>query len=120
MGSHALSILVYFIGAGVFAIGGLVAGLVLGRYRSRPAPRKSAVYECGNVTRGPTWIRFKANYFTYALIFLLFDVEIIFLFPWATRTADLGLWILLEIIVFVAVLVLGLWYAHKKGALRWR
>lgn len=119
MGDHALSILVFFVGASLFAVGGLASGLILGRYRARTTPQKTATYECGNETQGPTWIRLKTNYFTYALVFLLFDVEIIFLFPWATKTAELGLWILLEIIVFVTVLVLGLWYACRKGALKW-
>jgi NADH-quinone oxidoreductase subunit A len=89
----------------------------------RPKPvateEKLLPYECGVDTKGPTWIRFRANYFLYALIFLAFDVETIFLFPWAVKFNSLGLFAFGEMIVFISILVIGLWYAWKEGALEW-
>lgn len=91
----------------------------------RPKPRtavddeKFTTYECGVDTRGKTWIRFKANYFLYALIFLAFDVEIVFLYPWAVKFQVLGLFAFIEMIIFITILLIALWYAWKEGALEW-
>lgn len=89
----------------------------------RPKPlqdeEKLKTYECGVDTKGRTWIRFRVNYFLYALVFLAFDVETVFLFPWAVRFKALGLFAFGEMLVFIAILLVGLWYAWKEGALEW-
>ncbi|HWP97280.1 MAG TPA: NADH-quinone oxidoreductase subunit A [Syntrophomonadaceae bacterium] len=89
----------------------------------RPAPQgsreKLLPYECGVDPKGPAWIRFRVNYFLYALVFLAFDVEIVFLFPWAVAFKELGLFAFVEMVAFIAILLLGLWYAWKEGALKW-
>jgi len=97
-------------------IGLLMAWLIRPR---KPNPIKNATYECGMETFGPTWVQFKAQYFLYALIFVVFDVEVVFLFPWALAYNYLGLYALIEMILFVAILVGGLLYAWRKGALEW-
>jgi NADH:ubiquinone oxidoreductase subunit 3 (subunit A) len=66
-----------------------------------------------------TWVQFKAQYYLYALIFVVFDVEAVFIFPWAVAYHKLGLYALVEMILFVAILVGGLLYAWRKGALEW-
>ncbi len=99
-----------------------VAALLLA-WMVRPKPKadeeKLLTYECGVDTIGPTWIRFKINYFLYALIFLVFSIETIFLFPWAVKFNSLGLFAFVEMLIFIAILVVGLWYAWKEGALEW-
>ncbi len=86
----------------------------------KPNPVKNATYECGMETIGDTWVQFKAQYYLYALIFVVFDVEAIFIFPWAVAYNKLGLYALTEMILFVAILLGGLAYAWRKGALEWR
>jgi NADH-quinone oxidoreductase subunit A len=76
-------------------------------------------YECGVETIGPTWIRFKIGYYLFALIFLIFDVEIIFLVPWSVVFKQMGGIALVDIIIFLVILGLGLVYALKKRALKW-
>ena len=81
--------------------------------------QKREPYESGMVTKGPTWVQFKVGYYLYAIIFLIFDVEIAFLVPWAVVYKDLGLVALIEILIFLLILGLGLIYAWKKQALKW-
>ena len=75
-------------------------------------------YECGIPTEGPTWIQFHVGYYLFAIIFLIFDVETVFLFPWATVMKVVGLRAFIEIIIFFFILGLGLLYAWKKNALK--
>ena len=89
------------------------------RPKPKPSREKLMTYECGVDTRGPSWMRFRVNYFLYALVFLAFDVETIFLLPWAVKFRHLGLFAFGEMLVFIAILLLGLWYAWKEGALEW-
>ncbi len=81
--------------------------------------KKSEPYECGIPTRGKSMIQFKAGYYIFAILFLIFDVETVFLYPWAVVTRNLGMQGLLCIGVFLFILVLGLAYAWRKGALKW-
>ena len=87
----------------------------------RPDRVKLAPYESGKLPIGPARRRFSIQYYLYAVLFLLFDVEVVFLFPWATVFQELApLWLaLLEAAIFVLILVLGLVYVWKKGALEW-
>ena len=85
----------------------------------RPTHLKHLTYECGLETIGDTWVQFKVQYYIYALIFVVFDVETVFLFPWAVAYKQLGLYALVEMFIFIAILVVGLAYAWRKGVLRW-
>ena len=82
--------------------------------------QKGEPYECGIPTQGPTWVQFNVGYYLFALLFLLFDVELIFLFPWAVVVKKIGWFALAEVMVFLFILFLGFLYAHKKGALKWQ
>lgn len=86
----------------------------------KPNPVKSETYECGQQGTGEAWVRFRAQYYIYALIFVVFDVEAVFLFPWAVAYNQVGLWALAEAFLFLGILTLGLVYAWRKGALRWQ
>jgi NADH-quinone oxidoreductase subunit A len=85
----------------------------------RPNAKKNDVYECGEQTIGPTWVQFNVGYYLFGLIFLVFDVEAAFLFPWAVVVRETGLAGLLEAFLFVFVLLFGLAYAWRKGVLQW-
>lgn len=94
-----------------------IAGLIGPRSYN---PQKGEPYECGIPTRGESMSQFKVGYYLFAILFLMFDVETVFLFPWAVRVRDLGTDGLLCIAIFFSVLVLGLVYAWRKGALEWK
>ena len=81
--------------------------------------QKGEPYECGIPTHGTSWMQFKVGYYLYAILYLMFDVETIFLFPWATIVRDLGYQGLYSILFFIVILGLGLAYAWKKGVLKW-
>ncbi len=85
----------------------------------KPNPIKQEIYECGMETVGETWVQFKAQYYIYALVFLVFDVETIFLFPWAVAFERLELFMVLEGVLFILILLAGLVYAWRKGVLEW-
>lgn len=85
----------------------------------KPDPVKSSVYECGIETVGETWVQFKAQYYIFGLVFLVFDVETVFLYPWAAAYNQLTLFMVLEAVLFILILVAGLLYAWRKGALEW-
>ena len=87
--------------------------------RSTTNPQKGQPYECGIPTRGKTWVQLNVGYYLFALIFLVFDVELVFLYPWAVVAKKTGLLAMVEIIIFFAILFAGFLYAHKKGALKW-
>ena len=86
---------------------------------SAPNPIKQSTYECGETTIGPSWIQFNIRFYIFCLIFVIFDVEVVFLFPWAMVFQSLGMFAFLEMIVFIAILLFGLYYAWRKGMLRW-
>lgn len=86
----------------------------------RPSVEKSKTYECGVPPIGPPWVQFRIGYYVYALLFVVFDIEIVFLFPWAVVFSRMGAFVLLEMAVFIGILGLGLLYAWKEGGLRWR
>jgi NADH:ubiquinone oxidoreductase subunit 3 (subunit A) len=91
---------------------------------SRLAPKKpnaikNQTYECGIETVGETWVQFKAQYYIFALVFLVFDVETVFLYPWAVAFNKLSLWGVGEAILFILLLLGGLAYAWRKGELEW-
>lgn len=110
---------------GIFLLGGFVfMGIALFTNwlvrPQKPNEVKSETYECGIETEGPTWVQFKVNYYMYALIFVIFDIETVFLYPWAVTFKFTELFAFTEMLIFIIILALGLWYALKKGALEWK
>ncbi len=97
--------------------GGVIASWLLAPRRGGAV--KHQPYECGETTIGQTWVQFNVGYYLFGLLFLVFDVEAAFLFPWALVLRNMGLVGLLEAGIFVLVLVVGLLYAWRKGALEW-
>ncbi|PIQ85491.1 MAG: NADH-quinone oxidoreductase subunit A [Candidatus Omnitrophica bacterium CG11_big_fil_rev_8_21_14_0_20_45_26] len=83
-------------------------------------PIKNSTYECGIEASGDAWIQFKAQYYVYALIFIVFDIETIFIYPWAVAYNQLGLFALLAMALFLFLLTFGLIYAWKKNILEWK
>ena len=83
-------------------------------------PQKGEAYECGIPTRGRSWMQFKVGYYLFAILFLMFDVETVFLFSWDVVVQELGVYGLVSILFFLVVLILGLAYAWRKGALEWK
>ena len=86
----------------------------------KPNPLKNSTYECGMETIGDTWVQFRAQYYLFALIFVIFDIELVFLFPWAVAYNRLGLFALVEMALFIGMLALALVYAWRKGILEWQ
>ncbi len=81
---------------------------------------KSEAYECGIPTQGNTWVQFKVGYYLFAILFLMFDIETVFLFPWASIVQEMGVNALFGISFFLFILILGLAYAWRKKALEWK
>jgi len=109
---------------GIFLVIGLIVPivpLVFSRLVAprKPNPIKQSTYECGIETVGDSWVQFKAQYYIFALVFLVFDMETIFLFPWALSLKQLPLFVVLEGVLFIAILVAGLVYTWRKGMLEW-
>ncbi len=109
---------------GIFLIIGVIVPivpLVFSRLVAprKPNPIKQSTYECGIETVGDSWVQFQAQYYIFALVFLVFDVETVFLFPWALSLKQLPLFVVLEGVLFIAILVAGLVYAWRKGMLEW-
>lgn len=115
MGSEAI---IVFLIAGLAMVGGGIVTSYLLAPKSENAI-KSETYECGIETQGPSWLQFKVGYYLFAILFLIFDVETVFLFPWAVVMKQLGMVAFIEILIFLFILTLGLLYAWKKGALKW-
>ena len=105
------------IGAGLLMVGGMLGLGKLVR-PSRPQPDKYVTYESGSDPVGG-WGQSNVRYYVYALLFVMFDVEAVFIFPWAVRLEHLGVQALVSMIVFIVILALGLVYAWRKGVLRW-
>jgi NADH:ubiquinone oxidoreductase subunit 3 (subunit A) len=113
----ASSLIVLMIAAIAFSsIAILVSKLVVKATKNK---HKGMPYECGVPTQGPSWIQFNVGYYLFALIFLIFDVELVFLYPWAVVVKKVGWMSFVEIVIFFFILFIGFLYAHKKGALKW-
>jgi NADH-quinone oxidoreductase subunit A len=84
-----------------------------------PYPEKNINYECAENPIGTSWIQFNPRFYIFALIFVIFDVEVVFLFPWAVAFGQLGLFALIEMVIFILILFFGIFYAWKKGVLKW-
>ena len=112
-----LSILLLLLLGAAFAIGSIVVSQILGP--RRPTPEKGAPYECGMPPVGDARERHSVKFYLIAMIFLLFDIEVAFLYPWAMALRDLR-WVgFIQVVVFLAILAAGYAYLWKKGALDW-
>ena len=116
IGNGVLSITAMLTGIGLVFAALLIARLISPKSFS---VKKSEPYECGIPTRGESMIQFKAGYYIFAILFLIFDVETVFLYPWSVVMRSLGPQGILCIAIFMFVLILGLAYAWRKGALKW-
>jgi NADH:ubiquinone oxidoreductase subunit 3 (subunit A) len=116
MGSVAILLL--------FFCGLLFAGLAIGMGKLLSIKKynleKGQAYECGIETQGTTWVQLNVGYYLFSLVFLIFDVEIVFMYPWAVAFKEIGTIAFVEILVFTLFLFLGLLYAFKKKALSWK
>ena len=106
----------------LFPAGGIGASWLLGRLGLRPERPdriKEDTYECVVETEGPTWVQFNFRYYYFALLFVIFDVEAVFLYPWAVSFEKVAVAGFIEVLTFVAILLIGLAYAWRKKALEW-
>lgn len=105
-----------------FAVVSLLASWAVRPYN--PEGQKRSTYECGEMPKGNAWVQLRPGYYIYMLVFVIFDVEVLFIFPWALglrgmKAAGLGTLALVDMFIFVGILALGLVYAWKKGVLKW-
>jgi len=118
MTSVCLDIIVFLFLGITFVASAFVVSLI---FRPKaPNPAKNSPYECGEIIQGDSRIQFNVRYYLFALIFVIFDVEILFTMPWAVVFRQLGRGAYFEMAAFILVLALGLYYAWKKGALKWQ
>ena len=110
-------VLLFLIVGVVFVGGGLIFAWLLRPHR--PYPSKRTTYECGETPVGDTRVRFNVRFYVVALIFLIFDVEVVFLFPWAVVYKGLGWFAFLEMLAFLSILFVGYAYVWRKGDLEW-
>lgn len=113
----AAYLLVLIAAAIAFSAGGIAIAKIF--VKGSKNPQKGQAYECGIPAVGSPWNQFNVGYYLFALIFLIFDVELVFMYPWAVVVKQVGITALFEIIVFFFILFMGFLYAHKKGALKW-
>lgn len=114
---HCLFIGLFVLFASAFAFAIILFAHVVAP--KKPSPIKSSTYECGMEAKGDSWIRFRAQYYIIALIFVIFDIETVFIYPWAVAYQRLGLFAFIEMVIFIAILGVGLVYAWKNRALEW-
>ena len=110
-------ILIFLILGALFVAGGMIGAWVL--RPNRPYPGKLSTYECGEEPVGSAWVRFNIRFYVIALVFLIFEVEVVFLFPWALVYRQLGLFAFVEMAVFLFILIVGYAYVWVKGDLDW-
>ena len=113
---YGVVVAVLIAGIGLVAVAFTAARIVAPR---RQFPEKLTTYECGIDPVGEGWAQTQIRYYIYAFLFVIFDVESVFLFPWAVVFARLGVAAFWEMVVFIGVLAVGLLYAYRKGVLRW-
>jgi len=114
----------HYLFLGIFVLIALIfpiIPLVLAKWVApkKPSSTKQETYECGLVPKGDSWIQFRVQYYIFALIFVIFDVETIFIYPWAVAYNKLGLFALVEMIIFIAILFVGFIYAWQNKLLEW-
>jgi NADH-quinone oxidoreductase subunit A len=108
---------IFFVAAVSFPIIPLILAWLI--RPKRPTEIKQSTYECGLETMGDIWVQFKVQYYLYALAFVIFDIEVVFLYPWAVALPGMGVFALIAMAVFLFILVFSLIYDWRKGALEW-
>jgi NADH:ubiquinone oxidoreductase subunit 3 (subunit A) len=106
----------------IFPLIPIVASVALGVFKIRPAkpdPVKASIYECGMVPVGDALVRYNVRYYLFGLLFVIFDVEAVFLYPWAVSYRGLGFYAFIEALIFIGVLLVGYAYAWRKRAMEW-
>jgi len=106
----------------IFPLGGIATSWMLGMLKVRPQaadPIKEDTYECGVETEGTAWVQFNFRYYYFALLFVIFDVEAVFLYPWAVSFEKVAVAGFIEVLTFVVILLIGFAYAWRKNALEW-
>ena len=114
---------IFLVAAVLFAVSLITLPLLLRRFRivpKKPNPVKSSTYECGMETTGKSWVQFNFRYYFYALLFVVFDIQVVFIYPWAAALGELKLFGLVEMLAFFLILIVGFVYAWKKGVLEWK
>lgn len=111
------ALIIFFLGAILMVAVGMIASNLIAPSSKNAV--KDEAYECGIPTEGPSWVQFRVGYYLFAIMFLIFDVETVFIFPWAVVMKSMGLAAFIEILIFFVILGLGLLYAWKKKALKW-
>ena len=121
-GHPYLFIVLLMLGAAAFALGPLAVAWVWAKTFSpaKPGRNKNAIYECGLESKGDAWVKFGAEYYLYAIVFLIFDVETVFLLPFAVSFGGLSAGAFIGMLVFLLLLTEGLVWAWRKGVLTWR
>ncbi len=112
-----LPIIIFMVLGALFGLGSIVVGWIV--RPSRPYREKLLPYESGSPLFMDARVQFPMRYYIIAMLFVIFDIEVVFLFPWAVVFKKLGLLGLIEMGLFLAILIVGYWYAWKKGALDW-
>ena len=112
-----ISLIALTLAALLFSAGGILVGKIFNKGSKNL--QKGEAYECGIPTKTSPWHQFNVGYYLFALLFLIFDVELVFLYPWAVVVKKIGVAALVERVVFIFILFMGFLYAHKKGALKW-
>ena len=110
---------VVWFGLAALLLGGLLLGVAAAIRPNKPNPSKLMAYESGVDPVGIGWSQSQIRYYVFALLFVIFDVEAVFIFPWAIRLEQLAVFGLVEMGIFIVILALGLLYAWRKGVLRW-
>jgi NADH-quinone oxidoreductase subunit A len=111
------AILVFLLFGALFVVGNIILSRII--QARNPHPGKVSTYECGELPVGESWIQFNIRFYVVALVFLIFEVEIVFLFPWAVVFESLGTFAFVEMMIFVFILLVGLAYVWAKGDLEW-
>ncbi len=107
----------------IFPLGGIASSWMLGLLKVRPQapdPIKESTFECGVETEGTAWVQFNFRYYYYALLFVIFDVEVVFLYPWAVSLEKSAVTGFVAVVTFIVILTIGLAYAWRKKALEWQ
>lgn len=117
LGAYNMVFLFLVLGA-VFGVACLLIAYFV--HPSRPGEKDKLIpYECGEEPVGSSFVQFNLRFYVYALIFVIFDVEVVFLFPWAVVFKKLGLFAFVEMVIFIGILLVGYAYAWRRGALEW-
>ena len=122
MADEYITVLIFLFVGVAFTAGTLIAAYIFRRFvfhQVEHLTKEAGGYECGEEPIGAAWVQFNMRYYIFALLFVVFDVEVVFLYPWAVVFSKLGVFAFIEMLVFLFILIVGFAYAWAKGALKW-